>query len=308
MSIDRLQELIIKKENPTVAGLDPRPDYIPPQLIEKHKKEGRGLISALASAYLDFNMGLIDALYDIVPAVKPQSACYEQLGWEGVRALGETIKYAKAKGLYVICDAKRGDIGSTAEAYSEAYFGTIKDGENEEEPFGCDALTINAYLGSDGVSPFLKTCRERDKAIFALVKTSNPSSAELQDLVIDGRRLYQHVGELIESLAGDTVGRYGYSCAGAVVGATWPGELEMLRARLKKTFFLVPGYGAQGGTAADVGYAFDERGYGAVVNSSRGIICAWQKTGNEGRDFGEAARAEAIKMCGELRAHINFGR
>lgn len=297
MSIDKLQKLIFEKQNPTVVGLDPRPDYVPQHLISEKSLGG------LAEAYLRFNRGIIDAVCDIVPAVKPQSACYEQLGWEGVRALKKTIDYAKSKGLYVIGDIKRGDIGSTAEAYSEAYLGKVKlDGESVA-PFNCDAVTVNAYLGSDGILPFVKDCREYDKAIFALVKTSNKSSEELQDLDTDGRKLYYRVAELIEDIAIGTEGEYGYSCIGAVVGATWPGELTTLRKRFENTFFLVPGFGAQGATAKDIVGAFDSNGGGAIINSSRGIICAWKKSGS-GENFAEAARNAAIEMQRDLMAAI----
>jgi orotidine-5'-phosphate decarboxylase len=206
----------------------------------------------------------------------------------------------------VIADVKRGDIGSTAEAYSAAYLGSVKIGKTEIKAFDFDAITVNGYLGSDGIKPFLDTCTKNDKAIFVLAKTSNPSSAELQDQDLGGKPLYTVVGDLIAALSRDTLGKYGYSRIGAVVGATYPEELKLLRQRLKSTFFLVPGYGAQGGGAADVAEAFDARGCGAVVNSSRAIICAWKKTGNDGRDYAEAARGEALKMRDELRSVIHF--
>ncbi|SHH86023.1 orotidine-5'-phosphate decarboxylase [Sporobacter termitidis DSM 10068] len=306
MSFDILQEKIIALKNPTVAGLDPLPDYVPKHIMDRHLALKGETLEAAADAYFEFNRGLIDALCDIVPAVKPQSAYYELLGPAGVAALAKTAAYAKAKGLYVIADVKRNDIGSTAEAYSAAYLGTVKIGGSELAPFDFDAATINGYLGTDGIAPFLETCRRRNKAVFVLVKTSNPSSAELQDLQVGERKLYEAAGDLIEALARDTAGKYGYTCAGAVVGATYPEELKSLRRRLKNTFFLVPGYGAQGGGAGDVAGAFDENGRGAVINSSRAIICAWKKTGRDGLDFAEAARAEAIKMRGALRECVDF--
>lgn len=306
MSFDILQEKILKLQNPTVVGLDPRPEFIPRHIMERCTAQKGETLEAAADAFFEFNRGLIDALYDIVPAVKPQSAFYELLGPIGVAALKKTADYAKAKGLYVIGDVKRGDIGSTAEAYSEAYLGSVKIGGIEHIPFGFDAVTVNAYLGSDGVLPFVNTCKRADKAIFVLVKTSNPSSAELQDLQFDKRRLYTVMGDLMAELAPDTTGRYGYSRIGAVIGATYPGELKFLRDRLEATFFLVPGYGAQGGGASDVAGAFDKTGKGGVINSSRAIICAWKKTGNDGRDFDEAARSEALKMRGDLRSVIDF--
>ncbi len=306
MSFDTLQAKILEKQNPTVVGLDPLPDYVPGHILDRHIAEKGETLEAAADAFYEFNCGLLDALCDIVPAVKPQSAYYELLGPAGVSVFKKTADYAKSKGLYMIADVKRGDIGSTAEAYSAAYLGSIKIGNTEHLPFDFDAITVNGYLGSDGIKPFLQTSIQRDKAIFVLVKTSNPSSAELQDQDIGGRSLYAAVGDLIAALSKDTIGTYGYSRIGAVVGATYPEELKLLRQRLKNTFFLVPGYGAQGGGAADVIGAFDDRGCGAVVNSSRAIICAWKKTGKDGRDYAEAARSEALKMRDDLRRVINF--
>lgn len=306
MSFDILQEKIIALKNPTVVGLDPMPDYVPRFIMDKHIANKGESLAAAADAYYEFNCGLIDALRDIVPAIKPQSAYYELLGFAGVEALKKTNDYAKAKGLYVIADVKRNDIGSTAEAYSEAYLGSVKIGGSDLFPFDFDAATVSAYLGSDGVKPFIDVCKRRHKAIFVLVKTSNPSSADFQDLVLGDRKMYTIVGDLMAELAKDTVGSFGFSCAGAVVGATYPEELKFLRQRLKNTFFLVPGYGAQGGGAGDVVHAFDEKGRGAVINSSRAIICAWKKTGNNGSDYAEAARSEALKMRDDLRSTVNL--
>ena len=299
MSFDRLQERIDEMKNPTVVGLDPAIEHIPPQIMEKHIRGKGETLEAAAGAVAEFNTALIDALCDIVPAVKPQLAYYEALGPEGISALRMTCGYAKSKGMYVICDGKRNDIGSTVEAYSAAYLGEVKVGDTLLRPFEADALTVNAYLGSDGIKPFLKTAVEYDKAIFVLVKTSNPSAWEFQDVFIDERRLYTAVGDFMEELSLDTIGKYGYSRVGAVVGATYPEEAESLRARLKHTFFLVPGYGAQGGAASAAALAFDENGRGAIVNSSRAIIAAWKKTSG---DFAAAARDEALKMRDELRA------
>lgn len=304
MSFERLQDKIREMKNPTVAGLDPKLEYVPSFIVEEKMKQYGQTLRCAAEAIYEYNVGLIDALCDVVPAVKPQSAFYERFGFEGVEVLKRTVDYAKSKGLYVIMDAKRGDIGSTAEGYSEAYLGSVTIGETEVEPFGCDCLTINAYLGSDGINPFIKDCVARDRAVFALVKTSNPSSGELQNIVAGDRKVYNVVGDLLERLSKDTVDKYGYTCVGAVTGATYPMDIRDLRRRLEKTFFLVPGYGAQGGKAEDVQYAFDEYGHGAIVNSSRGIICAWQKTGKEGKDFGEAARDAAIAMRENLKKYI----
>jgi len=312
MSFDRLQRKIDALQNPTVVGLDPALEHVPQQILDKHFSTKGETLAAAAAAVLEFNTGLIDALCDIVPAIKPQSAYYEALGPEGVAVLWHTCDYAKSKGMYVICDGKRNDIGSTAAAYSAAYLGTVKVGSTELEPFGFDALTVNAYLGSDGIMPFIETAKKHDKAVFALVKTSNPSSGELQDRFIGHEigcddankyfvahdRLYTVVGDLMEEISRDTIGEYGFTRVGAVVGATYPEEAAFLRARLKHTFFLVPGYGAQGGLASDVARSFDENGRGAVVNSSRAVIAAWKKTGG---DYAMAARTEALRMRDELR-------
>ena len=300
MSFDRLQEKIDRLHNPTVVGLDPDLEHIPPQILEKHFAEDGYTLWAASLAAYEFNKGLIDALFDIVPAVKPQSAYYEKLGPEGIIALKMTCEYAKSRGMYVICDGKRNDIGQTAEAYSAAYLGAVKVGGAELSPFDVDALTVNAYLGSDGIKPFVETAVKYDKAIFALVKTSNPSAGELQDLFVGEERLYTAVGDLMEEISRDTAGRYGFTRIGAVVGATYPEEIGFLRARLKNTFFLIPGYGAQGGSAEDAAHAFFSNGHGAVVNSSRAIIAAWKKSGGGG-DFAAAARSEALRMRDELR-------
>jgi len=298
MSFARLQERISELKNPTVVGLDPDLAHIPAEILDKHIKELGETLEAASLAVVEFNTGLIDALCDIVPAVKPQSAFYEALGPHGVLALSMTCDYAKSKGLYVIIDGKRNDIGSTAAAYSTAYLGAVKVGSKECNAFNADALTVNAYLGSDGIKPFIEDAVKHDKAVFALVKTSNPSAGELQDKFIGEDRLYTVMGDLMEEISRDTIDKFGYTRVGAVVGATYPQEIEFLRNRLKKTFFLVPGYGAQGGSAAEAALAFDEKGHGAIVNSSRGIIAAWKKRGG---DYATAAREEALAMRDELR-------
>jgi len=301
MSFVRLQEKIDELKNPTVVGLDPDLAHIPAEILEKHIAERGETFEAASLAVVEFNTGLIDALNDIVPAVKPQSAYYEMLGPYGVLALNKTCDYAKSKGMYVILDGKRNDIGSTAAAYSAAYLGTVKVGESELMPFNADALTVNAYLGSDGIKPFIETAVKYDKGIFALVRTSNPSAGELQDKLIGEEKVFMVVGELLEEISKETIDKNGYTCIGAVVGATYPQEAALLRKRLKNTFFLVPGYGAQGGSASDAAFAFDENGHGAVVNNARGIIAAWKKRGG---DYATAAREEAIKMRDELRKVI----
>ena len=327
MSFANLQDKIDKLRNPSVVGLDPDLAHIPPELLEKHFTAGGETLDSAALAVYEFNTGLIDALCDIVPAIKPQSAYYEALGPAGVLVLKKTCDYAREKGMYVIIDGKRNDIGSTAAAYAAAYLGAVKVGGTELSPFNADALTVNAYLGSDGIKPFIDAAVRFDKAVFALVRTSNPSAGELQDLCAGagqgdgssaprgkgtvlpprgaeepspcpaGKKLYTAVGDLMEQISAETVDRCGYTCVGAVVGATYPEEMKFLRDRLKHTFFLVPGYGAQGGGAADAALAFDANGKGAIVNSSRAIIAAWKVTGT---GYAAAAREEAIKMRDEL--------
>lgn len=301
MSFDCLQEAIIAKKNPTVAGLDPKPEYVPAHIRKEcYDKYGETLEGA-AEAIYRFNCGLMDALKDIVPAVKPQSAYYERLGWRGMEVLERTIRYAKEQGLYVIADIKRGDIGSTAEAYSDGWLGKTKVGEQSLPVFDADCVTLNGYMGADSVNPFLKTCKELDKCAFILAKTSNPGSGELQNVSAgEGDTVYGLMADLIEKWGVGTEGKYGYTMAGAVAGATHPDELKQIRARMPHTFLLVPGYGAQGGTAEDVQYAFQDNGRGAIVNSSRGIICAWQKTGKDGMDYQEAARNAAIAMRDDI--------
>ena len=296
MSFDVLQEKIIEKQNPTVAGLDARVEYVPAHILSKYTAQYGESLKAAAEAIYEFNCGLMDALCDVVPAVKPQSAYYENLGWQGMEMLERTIRYAREKGFYVIADIKRGDIGTTATAYSEGWLGQTVVGSTPCRSFDADCVTINSYMGVDAVKPFLEACKAEDKALFALVKTSNPSSGDLQDRMLDGRTVYEAMGALVEQWGAGTEGKYGYSRCGAVVGATYPEELKKLRAEMPHTFFLVPGYGAQGGTAEDVRHAFDQQGHGAIVNSSRGIMCAWKKTGHNGEDYQEAARAAAIAM------------
>ena len=305
MSMDKLIEKIVEKQNPTVAGLDPKLSYIPEHIRSaSYEKYGKTLEGA-ADALLQFNKGLIDALCDVVPAVKPQAAYYEMYGWQGVKALTETIAYAKSKGMFVITDGKRNDIGATMTAYAAAHLGSTTVEEETFEPFGADALTVNGYLGTDGIQPLVDVCQKSDKGIFVLVKTSNPSSGELQDKPLaDGNTVYRAMGAMCEGWGEKLPGQYGYSGVGAVVGATYPAQLEELRAAMPHTFFLVPGYGAQGGAADDVAPGFDKNGLGAIVNSSRGIMCAWQKEGVDGQEYAAAAHREAIRMRDEIVGRI----
>lgn len=304
MSMDKLIDKIAATKNPTVAGLDPKLDFIPNYIKERAFAEYGMTLEGAASALLEFNKGLIDALCDIVPAVKPQCAYYEMYGWPGMRALHDTISYAKEKGMYVITDGKRNDIGTTMEAYAVAHLGETKVGGKSYPAFSGDCLTVNGYLGSDGIEPLLNICNLYDKGIFVLVKTSNPSSGELQDKQLDGKPVYEAMGEMCEQWGTKSAGKYGYSSVGAVVGATYPEQLKELRAKMPHTFFLVPGYGAQGGGAADVAHAFDENGFGAIVNSSRGIMCAYQNEGADEQDYAKAARREAIRMREDIAGAI----
>ena len=305
MSFDRLIEKIVEKQNPTVAGLDPKLDYVPQSIKSAcFEKYGKTLEGA-AAALFEFNKAIIDKIYDIVPAIKPQAAYYEMYGWQGVKALADTIAYAQSKGMFVMTDGKRNDIGTTMEAYAAAHLGTtVVDGE-EISAFGADALTVNGYLGTDGIKPLCEICKKGDKGIFVLVKTSNPSSGELQDMTLEnGATVYEQMGRMCESWGEELPGKYGYSGVGAVVGATYPDQLLEMRQKAPHTFFLVPGYGAQGGGAQDAKNAFDKNGLGAIINSSRGIMCAWKKQGLTEDDFAKAARNEALRMKDDILSTI----
>ncbi len=301
MSFDVLQDKIREMKNPTVAGLDARLDYVPEHIRRECAETYKDPLKAAVEAIYQFNCGLIDALCDIVPAVKPQSAYYENLGWQGMEMLERTIRYAKSRGLFVIADVKRGDIGTTATAYAEAWLGGVNLDGKAVKTFDADCVTLNGYMGSDAINPFLSVCKAEDKCVFMLVKTSNPSSVELQDLVAGDRLVYQVMGDLAQRLGKGTRGKYDYNAVGAVVGATYPSDLRELRRRLEHTFFLVPGYGAQGAGASDVRFAFDKFGHGAIINASRSIMCAWKVTGGDGRDYQEAARNAALAMRDDIR-------
>lgn len=301
MSFDRLIDKIIETQNPTVVGLDPKLEYIPEYIKEKCiAKHGAGFKAAAAALY-KFNKGIIDAVCDVVPAVKPQAAYYEMYGYYGVKALYKTIKYAQSKGMYVILDGKRNDIGATMEAYSSAYLGNTDVFGEKEAAFDADSLTVNGYLGTDGIAPALKT----GGSIFVLVKTSNKSSGELQDRrLCDGKTIYETMGDMCEKWGADSIGSYGYSAVGAVVGATYPAMLAEMREKLPHTFFLVPGYGAQGGGADGVAAGFDKNGLGAIVNSSRAVMCAYKKEGCDEREYAAAARREVLRMKEDITSHI----
>ena len=298
--IDQLCKKIIEKQNPTVMGLDPLLSYIPEAIKTEAKARFNDPFEAAAEALLCFNKGLIDACAGEIAAVKPQVAYYELYSWQGMRAYRETIAYAKSKGLYVIADVKRNDIGSTASAYAKAFLGETELMGCSAPAFDCDAATVSPYLGSDGIRPFLECCEMYQRMIFMLVKTSNPSSGELQDKVTDGKKIYELMAEATTEYGKSYLSEYGYSNCGAVVGATYPAQLTELRKIAPHTFFLVPGYGAQGAGATEVAGAFDERGLGAVINSSRGIMCAWQKEGCAESDYAGAALREVRRMKAAL--------
>ncbi len=298
--IDKLIDGIIRLQNPTCVGLDTSFDYLPAEM-----REGVTDFKQACDRIIEFNEKIIDEVCDVVPGVKVQIAYYEMYGVEGLRAFLRTVEYARSKGLVVIADCKRNDIGSTAGCYSKAYLGETALGDKKCRAFPADMLTVNGYLGSDGIAPFVNDCKAHGKSIFVLVKTSNPSGGELQNLKLEnGKYVYEHMGELVEKWGADCVGNYGYSEVGAVVGATHPEEAKRLRALLPHTFFLIPGYGAQGGSAEGLKVCFDGRGLGGVVNSSRGIICAYKEEKYSHLPYYKAAREACIVMQKDLRAAI----
>lgn len=309
--INKLVENIKRTGAPIVVGLDPMLKYVPQHIQKKAFAEYGETLKGAAEAIWLYNKEIVDAVYDLVPAVKPQIAMYEQFGIEGLIAFRKTVAYCKDKGLVVIGDIKRGDIGSTSEAYAVGHLGKVQVGSNAYYGFDEDFVTVNPYLGSDGVNPFIKICKEENKGLFILVKTSNPSSGEFQDRMVkcdDGqeRPLYEVVGEKVAQWGADCMGD-SYSYIGAVVGATYPEMGKVLRKVMPKSFILVPGYGAQGGKGADLVHFFNEDGLGAIVNSSRGIIAAYQqeKYARYGEEnFAEASRAAVIDMKEDIAAAL----
>lgn len=303
--IDILIEKIKETGNPTVMGLDPRYEMLPEYVTSKYPKT----LDGVARAIIEYNKALIDATYDIIPAIKPQIAFYEMFGIPGMEAFEETCKYAKEKGMVVIADIKRGDIGSTAAGYSNAYLGKTKIGDIEQSIFDVDFVTVNPYMGTDCVKPFIEDCKKYNKGLFILVKTSNPSSGELQDLKLEsGDEVYTNVAKLVEKWGEELRGEYNYSSIAAVVGATYPKQLEDIRTTAPHTFFLIPGYGAQGGKSEDIALGFDKDGLGGIVNASRSLMCAYKsdrwKNEFEEKDYAKATRAEAMRMKEELNSVI----
>lgn len=299
MIIDKLIDAIKRTDNPSVVGLDTCLDYLPEDMLAKVNS-----LEDAAEQIFEFNKNIVDNIYDIVPAVKVQVAYYEMYGYQGMMAFKKTVDYAKSKGMIVISDVKRNDIGSTAGCYSKAYFSGVQVGNKKITAFDSDYITVNGYLGSDGILPFVKDCKENDKGLFILVKTSNPTSGELQDKKFEnGNTLYEEMGDLVEKWGADLIGKYGYSSIGAVVGATHKEQAEIIRKRNPHTFFLIPGYGAQGGKAEDLAVCFVD-GIGGIVNSSRGILCAYRKDKYQGLDYAKAARQASIDMREDLNSAI----
>lgn len=306
--IQKLIDNIVKKDAPIVVGLDPNmkfiPEYIKKEAFEQHGETLKGA----AEAVWTFNKGIIDATYDLIPAVKPQIAMYEQFGIEGLEVFKRTVDYCKEKGLIVIGDVKRGDIGSTSASYAIAHLGKIQVGSKTYAPFDEDMATVNPYLGTDGVKPFVDVCNECDKGIFVLVKTSNPSSGEFQDRLIDGKPLFEQVAEKIVNEWGAASMDGEYSNVGAVVGATYPEQGKLLREKMPNTYILVPGYGAQGGKGKDLAYFFNKDGLGAIVNSSRGIIAAYTNEAYASfgeKNYADASRQAVIDMREDIKSAFN---
>ena len=304
-AIDILIDKIKQTNNPTVMGLDPRYEMLPDCVKNKYEKNVDGACKAI----LEYNKALIDATYDIIPAVKPQIAFYEMFGIEGMNVFNETCKYAKEKGMVVIADNKRGDIGTTAQGYSNAFLGKTPIGDENFDIFNVDFITVNPYMGTDCVKPFVDDCKKYNKGIFVLVKTSNKSSGEVQDLVLqNGKTIYETVAELVNEWGKDLIGEYGYSSVSSVVGATYPQQLEKLRKIMPNSYFLIPGYGAQGGKAEDIALGFDNNGLGGIVNASRSLMCAYKsdlwKDKFEEVDYAKATRSEALRMRDELNSAL----
>ena len=300
--ISQLIEKIQKTKAPICVGLDPMLSYVPEHIVKKAFDAYGETLEGAAEAIWQYNKEIIDNTYDLIPAVKPQIAMYEQFGIEGLMVYKKTVDYCQEKGLVVIGDAKRGDIGSTSAAYATGHLGKVQVGSKSYSGFATDMLTVNPYLGTDGVKPFVDACNANDKGIFVLVKTSNPSSGEFQDKLIDGRPLYELVAEKVVEWGNMSMDGT-YSNVGAVVGATYPEMSKILRKLMPHTYFLVPGYGAQGGTAADLKHCFNEDGLGAIVNSSRGIIAAYKKAPYDKfgpEHFGEASRQAVLDMVADI--------
>ena len=303
--MDNLIKKIKEKNSPIVMGIDPRYEMIPNIIKSKYQKN----IEGFAKSAVVFAKKLIDATYDIIPAIKPQLAYFEMMGPDGLKAFKEIVDYAKSKDLIVIADAKRGDIGTTSQGYANTFLGETSLDDNKEKIYDADFVTVNPYMGTDCVKPFVEDSKKYEKGVFVLVKTSNKSSGELQDLKLEnGNKVYEQVATLVEEWGKDLIGEYGYSSISAVVGATYPEQLKEIRKLAPHTFFLIPGYGAQGGKAEDIALGFDENGIGGIVNASRSLMCAYKsdrwKDAYTEEQFAEATRAEALRMREELMSAI----
>lgn len=306
--INKLIEKIKKTGAPIVVGLDPMLSYIPEHILKKAYAEYGETLAGAGEAIWQYNKAIVDATYDLIPAVKPQIAMYEQFGIEGLVAFKKTVDYCKEKGLVVIGDVKRGDIGSTSAAYATGHLGKVQVGSNFYTGFDEDFATVNPYLGTDGIKPFVDVCKQEKKGIFVLVKTSNPSSGEFQDRLIDGKPLYEHVGEKVAAWGEECMGD-SYSYVGAVVGATYPEMGKLLRKVMPKSYILVPGYGAQGGKGSDLAPFFNEDGLGAIVNSSRGIIAAYKQekyAAIGAQNFADASRQAVIDMREDIAQGVGL--
>lgn len=305
--INQLVSKIKKTGAPIVVGLDPMMKFVPKHIQEKAFSEYGETLEGAAEAIWQYNKGIVDAVYDLIPAVKPQIAMYEQFGIPGLQAFKKTVDYCKEKGLVVIGDIKRGDIGSTSTAYAVGHLGKVQVGSNQFSGFDEDFVTVNPYLGSDGVKPFIDVCKEEKKGIFVLVKTSNPSSGEFQDRLIDGKPLYELVGAMVDQWGSEVMGD-SYSYVGAVVGATYPEMGKVLRKIMPKAYILVPGYGAQGGKGKDLVHFFNKDGLGAIVNSSRGIIAAYQQDAYKEKyspeNYADASRAAVLAMKEDIASAL----
>lgn len=303
--MDKLIKKIKEKNSPIVMGIDPRYEMIPDTIKSKYPKD----LAGFAEASIEFAKKLIDATYDIIPAIKPQLAYFEMMGPHGLDAFRKIVEYAKSKDLIVIADAKRGDIGTTSQGYANTFLGETSLDDYSEKIYDADFVTVNPYMGTDCVKPFIEDSKKYGKGVFVLVKTSNKSSGELQDLKLEnGNKVYEQVATLVEEWGKDLIGEYGYSSISAVVGATYPEQLKEIRKLAPHTFFLIPGYGAQGGKAEDIALGFDENGIGGIVNASRSLMCAyksdrWKDVYTE-EQFVEATRAEALRMRDELMSAI----
>lgn len=295
----KLVEAVLNKKSPVVVGLDPQIENLPTSILKKYKIVKDDIktqtCESCAKAIFEFNKGIIDSICDVVPAVKPQIAFYEMWGAAGYKAYEDTVEYAKKQGLYVLGDIKRADIGSTCRAYAYGHFKSVK----------ADALTINPYLGTDGITPFIEVAQKEEKSIFVLVKTSNPSSGEIQDMFSGEKKIYEHVAKHVDKWGEDHIDKSGYSLVGAVVGATYPQELRKLRQDMPNTYFLIPGYGAQGARAKDIVWGFSQNGLGALINSSRGILYAYQKTKE---DYQLSARQASLDMTEKIKSALKQER